>query len=1052
MTLTEAVIKRPTIVVVMFAVFGLLGLFSYTQLKYELLPRITPPIVTIMTIYPGASPNEVETGVSKVIEEAVSGIDKVSAVTSTSQEGLSFVTIEFLQSADINVGLQDAQRKVGEVLSRLPSDAKAPTLSKFALDEIPVLRMGVVSSMEPRAMYETMKERLKPRLSKVPGVGQVTLVGGEEREVKVNLDEHRLRAYGIGIPQALMAIKTANLDFPTGNVKDNQREYVVRVAGKFTSIDDLRNLVVARSRAGGQVRLSDVAEVTDGQKDYVNIARINGHTAIGVLVQKQSDANAVDVSIGVRKEIAAIEQEYANVQMKFDVAQDGSMFTTDAARAVKEDLAVAVVLVGIVMLLFLHSLRNSFIVMIAIPASLITTFAVMYMFGYSLNLMTLLGLSLVVGILVDDSIVVLENIYRHLEMGETPRVAALRGRNEIGFTALSITMVDVAVFLPLTLVSGLVGNIMREFAVVVVASTLLSLLVSFTVTPVLASRMARLDRFTRDTVFGRFVLGFENLYHRFTDLYLRTLKWSLTHRWKVLAATVVLFIATIALVPLGFIGGEFMTQTDRGEFSVAIELAPGTTVEQTNRIARDVEQNILKIAEVRKVFSNVGVSSEGLIGISSPNVADITVTLAPKEQRKRSTDDVGRQIKSELALLPGVKVRVNPIGIFGTANQTPIAMLVSGADRDSVRRGAEHLMALTKATPGTADVRLSSEEGKPETAVEIDRQKMASYGLSIAEVGAALRTALSGDDEAKYREGTTEYDIRIQLDQFDRSKPSDVEDITFVNNQGKPVQLKQFATVYQTTGPTKLQRRDRNSAITVFAQAVGRPTGTIAQDIDARLAKSPLPSGTTLTQLGDVKNQKEGFGSLGYALLAAIIFVYLVMVALYNSYVHPFVVLFSIPVAIIGALLALALTMKSLSIFSILGVIMLVGLVGKNAILLVDFTNKLRAEGYSTFDALMEAGKERLRPILMTTMTMIFGMLPIAISTSPGAEWKTGLAWALVGGLTSSMFLTLLVVPIVYFKMDGWRTAIPALFGKVFGRRKATTTAVQGDVAPEQPW
>lgn len=410
MTLTEAVIKRPTIVVVMFSVLGLLGLYSYTQLQYELLPKISPPVVTISTIYPGASPGEVETNLSKVIEDAVSGLDQVSAVSSMSQEGFSLVTIEFNQSANVNTALQDAQRKVGEVLSKLPADAKPPTLSKFALDEIPVLRMGVFSNMDPRTMYQLMKDQVKPQLSKVAGVGQVTLLGGSEREIKVNLDEEKLRGYALGIPQVLMTIKSANLDFPTGSVKDPSHEFVVRVAGKFTSIEEMRNLVIGRSRSGGDVRLRDVAEVVDGQKDFTQISRINGRTAIGILVQKQSDANAVDVSAGIRKEIAKIEKAHAANGLVFDIAQDGSKFTIDAADAVKSDLLLAVVLVGIVMLLFLHSLRNSFIVMVAIPASLISTFAVMYLFGFTLNLMTLLGLSLVVGILVDDSIVVLENI------------------------------------------------------------------------------------------------------------------------------------------------------------------------------------------------------------------------------------------------------------------------------------------------------------------------------------------------------------------------------------------------------------------------------------------------------------------------------------------------------------------------------------------------------------------------------------------------------------------------------------------------------------------
>ncbi|HLP18241.1 MAG TPA: efflux RND transporter permease subunit, partial [Bacteroidota bacterium] len=453
MTISELSIKRPTLVVVIFAVITVLGLFSYSQLNYELLPKITPPVITIQTIYPGASPYEVESSISKKIEDAVSGIDKISAVRATSFEGVSFVMVEFEQSAKIDVVLQDAQRKVGEITATLPSSAKPPTLSKIALDETPVLRIGVTSRMPSREFYQFLKDRVQPRLSKLAGVAQIALSGGEEREIKINLDGQKLRSYGLSVLQVTQAIKNGNLDFPTGKVKDSDYQFIVRVAGKISSIDQLKTLSVGRSKQGGDIRLEDVAEVQDGSKEFTQMSRVDGVTSVGILALKQSDANAVEVSRILRAELKKIQDEYQNIGIVFDVAQDSSTFTIDAATAVKEDLMLAIVLVAIVMLLFLHSIRNSLIVMIAIPASLISTFIVMYTLGFSLNLMTLLAMSLVIGILVDDSIVVLENIYRHLEMGKEQREAALAGRNEIGFAALSITMVDVVVFLPLSLVS-----------------------------------------------------------------------------------------------------------------------------------------------------------------------------------------------------------------------------------------------------------------------------------------------------------------------------------------------------------------------------------------------------------------------------------------------------------------------------------------------------------------------------------------------------------------------------------------------------------------------
>lgn len=1045
MTITELSIKRPSLIVVLFAALGVLGLFSYTQLSYELLPKITPPVVTITTIYPGASPNEVETSVSKLIEDAVSSLDEISAVSSTSSEGVSFVNVEFNQGADIETALQDAQRKVGEITSKLPDDVLTPTLSKFAIDEIPVLRLGVTSNMPSREFYQFIKDHVQPRFSKLAGVGQITLIGGDEREIKINLDQGKLKSYGLSILAVTEAIKASNLDFPTGKIKDADGQFIVRVAGKFNSVDELRNLVIGKSRQGGDIKLTDIAEVQDGQKDYTNISRINGKTSVGVLVQKQSDANAVEVSQLVRKEIQLMEKDYAEHVFNVNIAQDGSMFTVDAANAVKFDLALAVGLVALVMLLFLHSLRNSVIVMIAIPASLISTFIAMYAFGFSLNLMTLLGLSLVVGILVDDSIVVLENIYRRLEMGEDRMTAAVKGRNEIGFAALSITLVDVVVFVPLAMTTGLIGDIIRQFAIVVVVSTLLSLLVSFTITPALASRFAKIEHLTKHTLLGRFALGFESLYDKFSHHYLSLLKWSLANRGKVALATIAMFIGSVALLPLGFIGGEFITQSDRGEFAVTIELPPGSTIENTNHMTREVEKIIMALPEVYKVFVNVGASNEGLIGQSSNNVAELNVALVPKNERTKSTEDVGWEIKQRVQQIPGIKVRVNPIGIFGTANQTPIQIVVSGPVRDDVTIAANKVADMLRHIPGTADVRLSAEDGKPETRIEIDRQKMAAFGLSLSEVGAALRVALTGDDESKFRDGADEFDIRIQLDEFDRHRTSDIGTLTFFNRKGQAVELKQFSNIFQTTGPTKLQRRDRNAAITVFSQALSRPSGSIANDFKAMLANETLPKGVQIAYSGDLKNQEDSFGSLGLAMLAGILFVYMIMVALYDSYIYPFVVLFSIPVAIVGALLALALMMKTLNIFSILGIIMLIGLVGKNAILLVDRTNQTRDEQkLNTLDALLEAGQTRLRPILMTTLTMIIGMMPIAMSHSAGSEWKSGLAWALIGGLTSSMMLTLIVVPVVYAKVDEWREKIPSLFRHVFPKR--TKKAVVHDV------
>lgn len=1029
MTLTELSIKRPTLIVVLFSVLAILGLFSYSQLQYELLPKMTPPVVTVSIRYPGAAPGEVETSLTKPVEEAVSAIEKISSITSTSTEGLSVVAIEFSNSANIEKALQDAQRKINEVRDRFPDQAKPPVITRFALDEVPVLRIGATSSLSDTDFYRMLKNDIKPLLSSVAGVGQVYLLGGREREIRVNIDLHRLQSYSLTVPDVLKEVGKANLDFPTGKIDDRDRQFVVRLAGKFTNLEELQNLVL-RSSGSGTVTLRDVAEVEDGFREITTLTRVNGRSAVGIMVMKQSDANTVDVSRLTRITLTRLEKLYKTSNLSFDVAQDASTFTLDAVTAVQHDLMLAVLLVALVMMLFLHSLRNSLIVLVSIPTSLITTFTGMYLFGFSLNLMTLLSLSLVVGVLVDDSIVVLENIYRHIERGEEPRNAALAGRNEIGFTALSITLVDVVVFLPLSLVSGIVGNILREFSVVMVISTLVSLFVSFTLTPLLASRFSKVEKLSGKNPFEAFAIAFERNFQNFRQKYLDILQWSLLNPRKVIFSATLLLAASFSLLVFGRIGGEFIEVSDRGEFSVLMELEPGTNLEETNRLTRMVERRLSSMPEVKKLLVNVGSSSEGFFNQSADNVSELNVRLTPKEDRIRSTGDIMQAVRKSLKDIPGLKASINPIGIFGTANETPVVVILSGPLRSDVTRVAEALKDSVKTIPGTADVKLTSRVGNPEMRIVVDREKMASFGLSIADVGAALRTAYAGDEAGKYRDGGDEYDIRVMLDRFFRQNTSTLADITFRTPQGDLVKLGQFVTFEQDRGYTMLQRKDRNNSVWVKAQAIGRPVGSIGQDIErimGNMKKNGLmPPTMTYAYESDLKRQGESFSTLLMAFLVAIIFVYLIMVALYDSYVWPMVVMFSIPLAIIGALFALAFTGKSLSIFTILGIIMLVGLVGKNAILLVDFVNKFRLEGMELTESIIEAAKERLRPILMTTLTLIFGLLPIAFSASSGSEWKSGLAVALVGGLASSMFLTLLVIPVVYVWFDKLRTRMSA--------------------------
>jgi HAE1 family hydrophobic/amphiphilic exporter-1 len=1029
MTITELSIKRPSLIIVIFIALALTGVFGYFQLRYELLPKMNIPYVTIVTVYPGASPSEVEEGVTKKIEDAVSSVEKVANIYGTSFEGLSVVSIEFRPTATIDVGIQDVQRKVNAVAAAFPRSVRPPMVQKFSFDELPIIRMGVTSALPSREFYQFLKDQVQPRLSKLDGVGQVSLVGGDIREIKINLDAQKVQAYGLSIAFITQIIKVSNLDFPTGAIKGEKAQSIVRVAGKFSTIDDLRNLIVSRSRLGGEVRLRDVAEVEDGIQEYTSLSRINGKTSVGITVLKQSDANAVEVSRLVRKEVQQLEEQYSRTRLKFDIASDGSEFTIEAANAVKQDLLMAILLVAAVMFLFLHDIRNSIIILISIPASLIASVLAMWAFNFSLNLMTLLALSLVIGILVDDSIVVLENIHHHLEKDLDNFSAAVRGRNEIGFAALSITLVDVVVFVPLALIGGLVGDIMREFAIVIVISTLMSLFVSFTLTPMLASRFSRVEHASGDSLLGRVGLWFENAFRQMSERYIRVLTYSLNNVWKVLLGMTLLLIASLLLPAFGLIGSEFMKQSDRGQFIVKLELPPGSTLENTNRTTQAVERIIASLPEVKKVFTGVGLTSEG---ISAGNKAEMMVTLVDRKDRSRSTSDLANEIKNRTRQIPGTRVYVDEISITGAPGGAPIWIFVNGNNPDSLEATSRIIMDALRKTPTVIEVRSSSETGNPETHIEVDRQKMSTFGLTVYDVGSTLRVALTGDDESMFREGQYEHPIRVALDRFDRSNPDDIARLPFTSSTGRQIELQQFGNIVQASGPTKLGRMNRNSSLSIFAYTDNSmPIGTVVQEYN-KIVGDRKAGGTTVEFAGQEKDRADSFGQLAIALLASILFVYFIMVGLYDSFIYPFVVMFAVPLAIIGALILLALTGNALSIFSILGIIMMIGLVTKNAILIVDRTNDNRESGLSVSDALVEAGRARIRPIFMTTLSMVFGMLPIALAAGAGSEWKNGLAWALIGGLISSMFLTLVVVPAVYTKIERLRVSIPALFRRPF--------------------
>ncbi|WP_461788269.1 efflux RND transporter permease subunit [Pedobacter sp.] len=1021
MKITDISIKRPSLVIVVFTALTLMGLLSYFSLGYELLPKFTSNVVSISTIYPGASPNEVESTVTKKIEDAVSSMENIKKINASSYESLSVVVITLTDKAQIDIALNDAQRKVNAILAELPDDVKQPSLSKFSLDDFPVITMSASAKMDDISFYDLMDKRIAPIISRVTGVAQVNLIGGSEREIKVSLDAKKIQGYGLAVPTVQQAILNSNLDFPTGSVKTKSQDILVRLSGKYASIDEMRNLVVTTAKDGAQIRLGDIADVQDTQKETEKIARINRNNAIAVQIIKQSDANAVKVSEGTKAIIEKLKTDYKDIGLDIKIVNDSSDYTLQSADAVIHDLMLAVVLVAVVMLFFLHSLRNAIIVMVSIPASLIATFIGIGLFGYTLNLMSLLGLSLVVGILVDDAIVVLENIQRHMEMGKNKVRAAIDGTREIGFTVVSITFVIVVVFFPIAVSTGMVANILRQFCVVVIISTLLSLLASFTIVPLIFSRFGKLERIEGKNLFGKFILWFEKQLRKFTNWVTRVLEWTLAHKAITLVTMVVLFLSSCGLLGAGYIGFEFFPKSDKGEFLLQIEMPKDASLEQTNLYTQKAENFLSQQKEVVQMITTVGQSS-GNMGATTATAykSEINVRLVDKPQRNNVSSDIisttyTRQLEK---VLVGAKIKTVPIGILGTADNAPIQLVVMGPELDTVLSVAERAEKILAKIPGATQTKLSVEKGTPEINVKVDRDKMSALGLNLGTVGATMQTAFAGNTDGKFRSGEYEYDINIQYQDFDRKDIDDVRNLLFVNQAGQQIKLSQFADIKEGSGPSLLERLNKSTSVTVQAQTVGRPTGSVVADFQTELDKMQKPAGISFFWSGDAENQSEGFGTLGIALLAAIILVYLIMVALYDSFVYPFVVMFSLPLALIGALLALALTNNALGIFTILGFIMLMGLVAKNAIILVDFTNQMKAQGKTTHEALILANHARLRPILMTTIAMVIGMLPIALASGAGADWKNGLAWVIIGGLTSSLFLTLVVVPVMYQIFD----------------------------------
>jgi HAE1 family hydrophobic/amphiphilic exporter-1 len=1039
MFLTRLAVVRPLTVLMGLLGLVIMGAVSYTFLKIDRLPPISIPFVSVNMAYTGATAQDVELLIAEPIENAVSGMSGVYSITSTSSEGNASVFVQLVDGTDPTQASLEVERRVNAIRNKMPADAGDPRVNKADPSQQPIMEVALTGTSLDQ-LFDVANNQFVPNLESIPGVAQINISGGLQREVQVRIDYAKLAAYGITLAQVNTALTNANVDAPVGSLQQGQAQLDVRSLGAFQTLDDLSQMVVAQSSSGAPILLRDVADVGNGYKPTTQAQRLNGQDAVGLQIVKQSDANALQVADDVRVGLGKLQALLPNGSQVV-VTNDTSVFTRASLDAIQHDLLLSVLLVGGVMLLFLHAWRHTVIVLLAIPTSLISTFLVMYVLGFSLNIMSLMALALMIGILVDDSIVVLENIHRHLQMGENPHQAAITGRGEIGMAAIAITMADVVVYTPIAFVSGVLGQLFRQYGLTVVAATLFSLLISFTLTPMLASRWLSHTETTGRSPMARFGRWWDYHFERLSGFVAHTVPFAIRARWLVLLVCLGLIVGTFAMVPLGVIGSEYAPQEDDNTFSVNLNAPPGTSLSGIDAPTKQMEQYLQSMPEAQYVFTSVQTTSGfGRGGARS----SMDVQVVPKQQRTRSIFDMINDVRAYGRRIPGVQTSVNvqsPLGGgggFGGGGTASVNVQIAGPDLDTLNQISDQVIATMSSIPGLADVQNSSNAGNPELHVQLDRARMAQLNVNSQAVATALRTAVSGSVVSAYRPtGATQLDITLIANDAQRlnlaaisaipvgtgttggASASPSTTVTSGTSTTPPiVTLGQVATIGYGVGPVQIQRVDRNRTMTISGTATGRSLGDVAGDVNAAMKQLSLPAGYSWSIRGGVQQLNNSFATLGQALILSVLLEYMLLVALYESWFYPIVLILGVPLGIVGALWGLFLTHNTLNIFSIIGLIMAVGLVTKTGILLVDYTNTLRKRGFGRTEALAEAARVRLRPILMTTATMTCGMIPLALKLEPGAESRAPMAVVVIGGLLTSTFLAIFVTPSLYTLLD----------------------------------
>jgi HAE1 family hydrophobic/amphiphilic exporter-1 len=1038
--LTRLAIVRNMATIAIFLALAVAGAASYFALPINEFPKVNIPVVTVTTTYPGANPQEIETQISRPIEDAVAGLNNIDYITSTSGEGFSTVAINFTDQADPTTISSDVERQVNSILSKFPTGADRPIVLKVDLSQLPVMQLALIDdSLSPQDLYNTAHDQILPGLEQINGVSQVALVGGRLEQVHVSVDPVRMAAYGLSLMQVQTALANANTSLPGGSISQGVQQYDLEVSGLYARPEDLANVVVTYQSAnptaaspGSPVRVGDIATVTTGAAEQTQVTRVNGHQAILLAIGQQNGSNLTDVTDAVNKALPRLQTALPS-SSQLRVVQDSTPFVRGSLTGIEEELVTAIFLTSIVLLAFLHNPRAAAIVLVSIPTTLLTTFIAMRLMGFSLNFLSTLGLTLTIGILVDDSIVVLENIMRHLSRGETPFAAALMGRAEIGLAAVAITLVDVVVFAPTGLVSGQIGSFFREFGFTIAAATLVSLGVSFTLTPMLAAKLLRpaheTDASGSGSLFDRFGRWWDREFARLEHGYERVLRWALRRRPVVLLAAATTVVLGLLLVATGKVSTEFVPATDSGYFTVSTEAPPGTSLAGHDAAMSQIEQILMSMPDVTTVTSSIGVSSSGLFGSGSTGQArfgSVTVQLVPLSSGRPGVDREMQDARDRLAGVPGAKISVSNSGGGGAAAQ-PVGVRIEGPDLNVLNGLAGQLEDEFNTTPGLINVSNSAPVGQPQLLVQVDQTRAANLGVSSATLANAVRTAFSGVVATKYQKpDNTLVDVSLELSSTDRAQIGSVGQLPIQTSTGQIVPLSAMSTITQTTGPTEIDRRDRQRVVTVGADlAPGVTLGQVNAAVQREMNALPLPAGYTVSLGGNQQSQAQSFGELFAALGASVMLAYLLMAVLYNSLLHPLVILFSLPAAIGGAIFGLLIFGYTFSVFAMIGLILLVGLAIKNGILLVDRTNHNRARGMDRREALLEAGPARLRPILMTSTTIALALFPTALRFGEGAELRAPLAAAVLGGVVSSTLLTLVLVPVMYSLLDG----LPARIG-----------------------